>query len=136
MAEHGDLGYIEELFRTYVAHLNQEFHDSEAVRFAHDESVAIASDLLELGYQVLTRVNQSSSTIRLADNTVQTIITFEYDIMLVKHEIPIQDPIAVAGATSRVYGPTTVPTGKEHIQPAISADDEEWFNRQIEGLKL
>ena len=105
MAEQENIAQIRELFNAYVANLNQEFHDHTSAKVATDECMRIAVDLMEYGFVILIQTEQSVKTIQPTDDTVQTIITFEYDMALVKHEIPMQVPIAVANATTRVFGP-------------------------------
>ena len=135
MAEQEDLAQIRELFNAYVANLNQEFRNHASAKEATDECMRIAVDLMEYGFVILVQTKQSAKTIQPTDNTVQTIIIFEHDIVLVKHEIPMQVPIAVAGATTHIYGPVTIPTGHEHIdERALSPQEEEWLRRIESGI--
>ena len=135
MAEQENIFEIRELFDAYVAHLDQEFHDHASAKAATNECMTIATELLERGFVILIQAKRSVKTIQPTDDTVQTIITFEYDIALVKHEIPMQVPIAVACATTRIYGPTTIPIGHEHIQSAISPRDEKWLRDILDSMK-
>ena len=134
MAEQENIREIYELFDAYVANLNQEFHDHASAKAATDECMRIAVDLMEYGFVILIQTKQSVKTIQPTDDTVQTIITFEYDMALVKHEIPMHVPIAVASATTRVFGPATIPTGHERVEPAISAKDEQWLRNALDSL--
>ena len=135
MAEQENIAQIRELFDAYVANLNQEFHDHASAKVATDECMRIAVDLMEYGFVILIQTEQSVKTIQPTDDTVQTIIIFEYDMALVKHEIPMQVPIAVASATTRVFGPAAIPTGHEHIdERALSPQEEEWLRRIESGI--
>ena len=136
MAEQENTFEIRELFDAYVAHLDQEFHDHASAKAATDECMTIATDLMERGFVILVQMERSVKTHAPTDDTVQTIIIFEYDMALVKYEIPMQAPIAVARATTRIYGPATIPMGHEHIQSAISPRDEKWLRNALDSIGL
>ena len=98
--------------------------------------MTIATELLERGFVILIQAKRSVKTIQPTDDTVQTIITFEYNMALVKHETPMQAPIAVACATTRIYGPATIPMGHKHVQSAISPRDEKWLRNALDSIGL
>lgn len=120
----------EGMFNTYVGLLNQEFTEKQDAKGATDECMAIASALLESGFVIIIRFTQSSEILHPSDNMIQTILTFEYDLALVKHQIPIGQPIAIAAATTKIIGPPVAAVGTR----AISKKDEDWLRSALGSL--
>ncbi len=134
MAEQKDLHIVYELFESYVHTIDREFHDDESAHNAYQQCISLASELFEFGFVILAQVNRSMKKITPTDDTIQTIITFTYNMALVKHEIPMQVPIAVASAVAHIFGPITSVIEHTYTGPAISAQDEEWLRKTLDSL--
>lgn len=111
------------LFEQYAALLNQEFHDHINAKKVRYECIAIATQLLKLGFVILADVPCDMETITLSDDMTQTILTFTYKLILVPNQIPVQEPVAYADAISRVFGPVT-------------PKDEAWLHSLLDDLGI
>ncbi len=120
----------ERMFHDYAGLLNQEFTEKQDAKGATDECVQIASALLESGFAIIVRFQQSSEILHPSDDMMQTVLTFEYDLALIKHQIPIGEPLAIAVATTKVIGPPVAAVGTR----AISKKDEDWLRSALGSL--
>ncbi len=120
----------ERMFHDYVGLLNQEFTKKQDAKGATDECIIIAAALLEAGFVIIVRFQQSSEILHPSDDMIQTTLTFEYDLALVKHQIPIGQPIAVAAATTKIIGPPVAAVGTRQI----SQKDEDWLRSALGSL--
>jgi len=118
------------LFHDYVGLLNQEFNSQQDAKGATDECIAIASMLLESGFVIIVRFTQRSEKIHPSDDMIQTVLTFEYDLALVKHQIPIKQPLAVAMATTKIFGPPVAAVGMR----TISKKDMDWLDTILSSI--
>ena len=119
-----------ELFDTYIALLNQEFHDNASAEHAHRECLSIHIKLMNLGFMIFAATKHAIETVIHFEETMQTIIVFTYEAMLVKNHTPAQDPLAFASATSKVFGPPV--SLKTH--PPLSAQQEAWLDSVLDTL--
>lgn len=117
-----------DLFDMYVGLLDQEFHDSTHAKNAHRECIMINAKLMKLGFVILAHTEHHIETRTYSDDTIQAIIIFTYDVILIKNEIPIRDPLAYASAVSKVFGPPVVVT----THPPISAQEETWLHSMLD----
>lgn len=123
-----------ELFEQYVGLLNQEFRDYPDAKKTGLECVTIANKLIELGFVVLAQIEQSVKTITPSNDTTQTILVFTYDLLLVPNIVPIQRPLMVAHAISRVFGPPMTSTVDHEIHKPISTQQETWLHSILDNL--
>ena len=134
--EWDELEVARELFKDYKDALNQEFQPNDDVKAAHDECISLATELLELGFVILSKIKRSKEIIACSDNdAVQTVITFVYDLALVRNEIPLRQPVAVAQAVSKVVGQATPPAMNDRVHSNISVQDEAWLNSVLNSLE-
>ena len=123
-----------ELFEKYATLLNQEFYSHTAAEEIGLECIAIANQLFKLDFVILANVMQSTEMITPSDDTMRTVFTFAYEFVLVPNQIPVQQPIAFASATSKVFGPLTNQTTREHAHVATSAQDDAWLHSVLDDL--
>jgi len=121
----------ERMFHEYARLLNQEFNDQQDAKGATDECIAIASALLESGFVIIVRFEQSLETRHPSDDMIQTVLTFEHDLALVKHQIPIGQPLAIAMATTKVFGPPVAAVSTR----TISKKDEDWLDTILGSIE-
>ena len=135
--EWDELEVARELFEDYTEALNQEFQPNDNVKAAQNECISLATELLELGFVIFSKIKRSQEIIACSDNdAVQTVITFVYDLALVRNEIPLRQPVAVAQAVSKVFGQATTPAMNDRVHSNISVQDEAWLNSVLNSLEL
>lgn len=138
MAEQNNDAYACELFDIYVGHLNRKFLHDEDAKEITDECVRIASDLLEMEYSIITwPLKKIVGSIALSPTMMQTVIVQDYDMALVKHEVPLREPLRTAHVTMSTCGPP-FPI-EEHVhndEHPITEEDEAWFKRQLESMNF
>ncbi|MDP3778812.1 MAG: hypothetical protein Q8R30_02035 [bacterium] len=130
MEEQIGLEEAERMFHDYAGLLNQEFTEKQDAKGATDECVQIASALLESSFVIIVRFQQSSEILHPSDDMIQTVLTFEYDLALVKHQIPIGEPLAIAAATTKIIGPPVAAVGTR----TISKRDEDWLRSALGSI--
>lgn len=136
MDDHQDTAYIRDLFENYARTLGQEFHDIQGFNEAYEECMSIARTLLDLEYQIRTGVSHRTETIRHADTREQTVITYAFDLMLFRHEIPLRKPMFRVVAHTKIFGPCTIAIEEsESIHPPISSKDEAWLRDTLGSMK-
>lgn len=126
-----------ELFEKYAALLNQEFHDHLDAEKVGCECIAIATQLLKLGFVILANVSHNMKIIILSDDKTQVIITLTYGLILVSNEISIQniqEPVAFAEAVAKIFGPVTTQIYPDRTHPIISSKDEVWLHSILDDL--
>ena len=134
--EWDELEAARELFESYKNALNQEFKPHDDVKAAYDGCITLATELLELGFVILSHIERSKEIIAYSDNdAVQTVITFVYDLALVRNKIPLRQPVAVAQAVSKVFGQATTPAMNDRVHSNISVQDEAWLNSVLNSLE-
>ncbi|GEM_PF-3358861 len=119
-----------ELFDAYIALLNQEFHDSASAENAHRKCLSTHVKIMNLGFMIFATIKHDIETVIHLEDTVQTIIVFTYEAMLVKNHAPAQDPLAFASATSKIFG-RPVPLKTHH---PLSAEQEAWLDSVLNPL--
>ena len=134
--EWNKLEVAQELFEDYKDALNQEFQPNDDVKAVQDECISLATELFDLGFVILSKIKRSKEIIACSDNdAVQTVITFIYDLALVRNEIPFRQPVAVAQAVSKVFGQATTPAMNDRVHSNISVQDEAWLNSVLNSLE-
>lgn len=125
-----------ELFEQYAALLNREFHDPVEAEKNGRQCIALAAQLIKIGFVILAHVPQHMETITLSNDMTQTILTFTYELILIPNQIPVQEPIAYANAVARVFGPVTPQVHRDHTHPMISPKDEAWLHSILDNLVI
>ena len=134
MEEQYETKVARELFSLYAAQLNAKFYDDESAQSAHQECLKIYREILELGFIILSQTNQSIKKTSLPHEMMQTVITFTYDLALIKHEIPLRQPLAVISVASEVFGPPFALSDHGTTGKSITPQDEAWLRSILESL--
>ena len=129
-----DTSYARELFARYADALDGDFKDGTAAQNVHLRCIAIAEELLALGFTIRSQSSYASETVPVADDTVRTIITFKYRLALLHGSREPQEPLAVSTPISRVFGPETIPTIPVSSPRKITAEDEIYLRSVLDTL--
>lgn len=129
---------IQQLFQDYVNVLNADFYiNDRSVENAQHKCREIAKQLLGLGFVVLSRNVSELQTREPSDDTIQSIVIINYEILLVSKTPPVGEismdfPFADASAQSKILGPI-VP--RPDSQQKIAAEHEAWLRTTLGSLK-
>ena len=132
--EQEDSALARELFDMYVGMFDREFYDIESAKEAHQQTFAIASELLELGFIIRTKVIPSVKTINPTEDAIQTVISIKFNMALIERGKETEKPLAINSAISHIFGPITAITHK-HVEYVVSPEDEAWLHRQLDSIK-
>ena len=130
MDDHQDMLHLKDLFENYARILGQKFYSTQGFNDAYQECVSIAQTLLNLGCQIMTGTTHRTEAIQHANMMEQTVIIYDFNLLLVKDNASLYQPLFHVMVQTKLFGPCTITLKDvEPTYPPLSSQDEEWLRK-------